>query len=149
VTYVYTQGRAQRWRPVHERTAHTCPAAQFASLVQAAAVLIDPAQKQAPVPPTRSTHLHVVLPGQKAAALKLHVHALHAGDAATANAGTRKLVSTGAVQTIAAPAPIRLSIRRRDMPSRRSISSIISLPERTSPDATMQSTTPERIMLRP
>ena len=38
-----------------------------------------------------------------------------AGEAACANAGIRKLVNTGADQAIAAPAPIRVSMRRREM----------------------------------
>lgn len=73
------------------------------------------------------------------------------GEPACANAGIRRLVSTGADQAIAAPAPMRRSIRRREIVFGRSSGSIShppismgSLNEPIRTDATMPGYHPPR-----
>jgi hypothetical protein len=51
-------------------------------------------------------------PGSPALTPHTAAQSPHPGEATWANAGTRRLVSTGAVHAIAAPAPMRFNIER-------------------------------------
>ena len=109
---------------------HRSPAWQSAVVEHGPEPNASAAQKQAPsvVTEQRQPSPHAADTGVHPVEKHDEQGELHAEDTVCANAGMRKLVSTGADHAIAAPAPIRLSILRRDIPSGRSISSILPSP---------------------